>query len=554
MTNVDPSFEVPPENIDLRRYFFLLWQWVWAIALVAIVVGAVTYYMNWRITPVYQATTQLLVSDPPRSGVNSDTVVTGYYAANTYAEMHTDSPVLEQVATELNINKTARALKGAITVRVITNTQVLSVTVENTNPQEAADIANKLGTVFTQRIKDLQGARYLVSKDNLQVQIKDMETQIDQTNADRAAATDTAERDRLDTKLTQYRTIYSNLVTSYENVRLAEAQNQTTVVQVEPADVPLSPVRPQPARNGLLGALVGALLAAGVVVAIDALDDTMKDPAELSRRLGLPILGMIPFTETEKTGPVTKVEPRSPVSESYRSLRTNVMFANAARKLRRIVVTSPTPQDGKTTISTNLAIILAQGGQKVTLVDADMRRPRVHAVFGLDNKQGLSALFLKQVAMEEAILSTGIPNLGIIPSGAVPPNPAELLSSIRMEELLYEIQTTSETVIIDTPPVLSVTDSSVLIPYIDGILLVVQVGQTHNSAITQAVDNLRQVGANIVGLVVNGIKFSGSRYSYYYRSRYYSNYYHYSYSYSLDGKKKGSKRSSKEKTTDKPAV
>ena len=248
-------------------------------------------------------------------------------------------------------------------------------------------------------------------------------------------------------------------------MQLAEAQTNDTVTQVEPASVPGSPVRPKPLQSAMLAALVGAMVAAGGVVGIDALDDTMRDPTELSQRTGLPILGVIPFTKIEEKGLVTQLEPRSPISEAYRELRTNLQFSDAAKKLDRIVVTSPTPGDGKTTVASNLAVILAQSGRKVVLVDADLRRPMVHHVFDITSKPGLTGLFLKQVGIIEAARSVGVDNLVVVTSGVQSPNPAEMLGSERMKNLLGEIQQVAEVVILDTPPQLSVTDSSVLIPY-----------------------------------------------------------------------------------------
>jgi polysaccharide biosynthesis transport protein len=435
--------------------------------------------------------------------------------------------------------------KKAVTVSLLRDTQLLIVTVEDTNPTQAMNIANKLGTVFSKRIQELQGERYVVSKANLQTQILDMEKQLSQTSAESAAATDPAEKDRLDTKLTQYRAIYSNLVTSYEQVRLSEAQTNTTVVQVEPASIPLEPVRPRILMNTLLAGLVGLLLAAGGVVTNDALDDTLKDPAELARRTGLPIIGIIPFSEIEEQGPVTSIEPRSPVSESYRGLRTNIAYSAVTRQLRRIIVTSATPGDGKTTIATNLAVILAQSGRQVALIDTDLRRPHIHQAFKLSNRQGLTALFLKQLSLADALQNVGVVNLGVIVSGVLPPNPAELLGSERMSQIFKELESDHDMVILDTPPVLSVTDSSVMIPYIDGIIIVVKAGKTQISATLHAVTTLRRLGANILGLVINGVRFNDNRFSYYYRSHYYSSYYDYAQIHGNNGKSNKGKKNKK---------
>jgi capsular exopolysaccharide synthesis family protein len=545
MTNEEIETAYPVESFDPRRYLYLLIQWWWLIALVTVLAAGATFYLNKRSTPIYQAQTQLLVSDPSATtrGVSGDAMVTGYNYANTYAEMLVNRPVLEQTLNELGIKMKPEELKGAMTVNLVTDTQVINVTVEDANPTQAMNIANQLSAVFSKRIQELQGDRYAVSKANLQTQMSDMEAQVKQTSTERAAAVDAVEKDRLDTKLTQYRTIYSNLVTSYEQVRLAEAQTNTSVVQVEPAALPVSPVRPRTAQNTLLAGMVALVLAAGGVLVFDKLDDRLKDPAELARRAGLPVIGVIPFSQYEEEGPVTRVKPRSPVSESYRGLRTNLAYSAVTHPLRRIVVTSATPEDGKTTISTNLAIILAQGGKRVALVDSDLRKPRIHHALGLTNRKGLTSVFLKQISLVEALQDVGVEKLGVIASGVLPPNPAELLGSEQLDVILKELEVDHDMIILDTPPVLSVTDSTVMIPYVDGIILVVKAGQTRVSAALHAVTTLRQLGANILGLVINGVHFNDNRYAYYYRSRYYSSYYYYTQGYGPDGKPvKGSKK------------
>ena len=518
------------DNVDIRPYLYVFWHWAWLIILVAVLTGGITFLISTRITPVYQASTQLLVSQPPSASVGIsgvDTIVSGQLATRTYVEMLTNRPVLEQTIALLKIPISVNDLEKAVRVSLVQNTQLLNLTVEDTSRSRAAKIANALGEVFTQRIQDLESSRYAVSKKNLQDQITQMEKLIDQTTESLNATTDQSERDRLETKLTQYRTIYSSLVTSYEQVRLAEAQTNTTVVQVDPAVTPTTPVRPKPLQNGLLAAVVGVILSMGVIFAAAALDDTLKDPEELARQTGLTIIGIIPHDETASRGLVTQLEPRSPVSEAYRSLRTNIEYANAAHPLNRIVITSATPSDGKSTIAANLATVIAQGDKGISLLDADLRRPRVHSLMNLSQRSGLSDLFLQNtLVLNGQHQHTNINNLRVISAGKTPPNPADLLGSHRMKEVLDAAQKESAILIIDSPPVLSVTDAAVLSPLVDGFILVVKAGATQLSAIKQAVVQLRQIGANLIGLVVNDVRFDNSNYSYYYRSRYYSYYYH----------------------------
>ena len=270
------------------------------------------------------------------------------------------------------------------------------------------------------------------------------------------------------------------------------------------------------------------LLAAGAVFAGDTLDDTIKNPEELRRRFNLPILGMIAWHETPDNKPIAQVEPRSPTAEAFRALRTNITFAAVDRPLRRIMVTSPTPQDGKTTISSSLAVVLAQADKQVVLIDADLRRPKVHRKFGLHNRIGLTDLFVRPLdALSGIVKFVDIHGLAVITSGGLPPNPAELLTSQKMIDILDRLNQDFDIILIDTPPVLTVTDAAALAPAMDGVILVAKPGSTKLSTFQQSLVQLRSVGARVLGVVLNEVNPTSRKYGYYY-NRYYSKYsYHY---------------------------
>ena len=234
-----------------------------------------------------------------------------------------------------------------------------------TNPTLAASIANELTDVFSSQVQTIQAERFSVSKESLQAQIKDMEDQIDQATADLQVETDPGIRASLETKITQYRSIYSNLLLSYEQIRLSEAQTVSTVMPIDPATVPIKPIRPQILRNTALAAMVGFMLAIGVIFIIEALDDTIKTPDDVKKALELPVLGVIAKHESEDGKPITSISPRSPVSEAFRTLRTNVQYASIDNPLRTILITSTDPKEGKTTIVTNLGVVMAQSGRDV---------------------------------------------------------------------------------------------------------------------------------------------------------------------------------------------
>lgn len=230
--------------------------------------------------------------------------------------------------------------------------------------------------------------------------------------------------------------------------------------------------------------------------------------------------------------PIVQDDPKSPISESYRTLRTNIQFSNFDNNLHTLLITSSSPGEGKSTISSNLALAIAETGKKVLLIDCDLRRPSVHKKFNISNKIGLSNLLIEQYRFAEAAQQYKN-NLFILPSGTIPPNPAEMLSSKRMKTFLEEAKVNFDFIILDTPPVVSVTDAQVLSTLVDGILLVISVEQAEIPAVQKAIELLKYVNANIVGIVANKVKKSKNGYGYYY------------YYYGEDGQKKRKKKGKK---------
>jgi non-specific protein-tyrosine kinase len=281
----------------------------------------------------------------------------------------------------------------------------------------------------------------------------------------------------------------------------------------------------------MLAALVGLMVAAGIIFLVEFLDDTIRDPQEITRRWGIPVLGMIvSYKSSAGEELITVRHPRSPISEAFRSLRTNLQFAGNETPLRTLLVTSPSPSDGKTTIVANLASVIAQSGRNVVILDADLRRPRIHKMFQLSNRVGLTDQFIRtQDRFDGSLKSTEVANLHAITSGNLPPNPSELLSSARMSEIFKLLSDQFNTVIVDSPPTLLVTDAMVLAQHVDGVLLVVKPSVTKWAALRQAIEQLQHVKAKLLGIVVNDVNIGRSRY-YYYRGYYKQKYgkgYHY---------------------------
>jgi succinoglycan biosynthesis transport protein ExoP len=274
--------------------------------------------------------------------------------------------------------------------------------------------------------------------------------------------------------------------------------------------------------NTILASVVGLMLALGIVFLVEFLDDTLKTPEEVEHALGVPVLGFIAEMQYKGKGDEVYVtrQPRSPVSEAFRSLRTNLEYASVQKPIRTLIVTSPEPSEGKTTIAVNLAAIYSQGKRSVALVDADMRHPNVHRYMGLSNRDGLSNLFRDQSDVVKVSRNkVDLPKLTIITTGSLPPNPAELLGSDRMGWILEELQSIADMVVIDTPPSL-VADAQVLAAKVDAVLLVIKPGKTSAEAARSSMELYRRAGVRVVGVVLNRIPRN--------RSYYYGGYKYYS--------------------------
>ncbi len=324
-----------------------------------------------------------------------------------------------------------------------------------------------------------------------------------------------------------YNDTYRYLTTQLQAAQLASATIAPYTQVVEFATV-ASRVGITTRQRVVVGLLVGLFL--GVVIAffLEYLDQTIKSPSDVERALGIPVLGLIPLdARGTRQGPngrrrggivlISRAAPDDPTSEAYRALRTNVTYVSAEqRALQLICVTSPGPGEGKSTTAANLAITLAQQGAHVLLADADLRRPLVHRAFNLVQEPGLTDILVGATTLREAIRPNVIPGLDVLPGGALPPNPSELLGSEAMHRLLGELRSQYDTVVFDTPPALAVTDATVLGTSTDAVILVVRVGETDSVAAQRAVDVFRKVQARIAGSVLNGVQKTHDRYYYYY--------------------------------------
>lgn len=340
--------------------------------------------------------------------------------------------------------------------------------------------------------------------------------------------------DRLKTTLNLYQQIYISSINNLETLKLAKAQNTPTVMQVETAAKPTVPISPKPTETALLGAAIGLLITAAIVFLIEFLDDTLKTPDEIKAILEVPVIGFIgelkqnSKKEEDALGVYVAKNPRSPVAEAFRSLRTNLEYSSVDNPVKTILVTSSGESEGKSTIAANLAIVEAQSGKAVVIVDADMRRPKVHLQFSKPNRMGLSDVVTGKLGIDDVLKTYDqVENLSIITCGTIPPNPAELLGSERMSQTLKDLKMRFDVIILDTPPMI-VSDAQILSSKVDGLVYVVIPGQTRAITAMRPLEELRRIESKVLGVVAN--KIPRNRDYYYGGYNYYSPYSnHYSY-------------------------
>ncbi|MBL8058124.1 MAG: polysaccharide biosynthesis tyrosine autokinase, partial [Anaerolineales bacterium] len=316
----------------------------------------------------------------------------------------------------------------------------------------------------------------------------------------------------------------SSLQTNYATLLATSSQNAINTLSVfESAALPTEPISSNAMLIVALAAASGAALAVGAAYLIELLDNTYKNADEVSQAVPFPIIGHIGELERERGGSILTVaeRPLGPVAEGFRSLRTNLEFVGVDRPLKTIVITSANAGDGKSSVALNLALMMAQSDKRVVLLDADLRRPSLHRVLGIPNREGLSDLFRGRLHLDDVLRPGKVPRLQIITSGTVPPNPTELLSSQRMDQILDELKGVADVVIVDSPPFF-VADAWVLASKVDGVLFVVRPGYTRRNMVRTAVEQFQRINARVIGVALNrlsrprGLYTPGAYMSYYY--------------------------------------
>lgn len=486
-------------EMTLRDYWRVIVRrrWIVVIGVLATTIPATALAMIQE--PVYEASAQMLIrSLPGESLFGSD--YTGYVDPERVVQ--NEISVLEgevvyaRVKQNLGLTDDPPGASGASSDA----SDLITVSVQSGDPDTAAELANAYIQAYidTKRTQAVNGLA--TAGNELQTKITEFQTQIDSIDGQISdSAGDTAALESQRRALLDQQGVFKETL---NKLQVDSALSSGNAELVAPALSPLDPVAPNPKRTAMLALVVGLLLGLGAAFLIDYLDDSIRTPDDIAKLGGeLPVIAVVPIDQPPDHRPIAISRPDDFAVESYRTLRTNVQFLGLERDVRVVQITSALPGEGKTTTATNLAVVIAQTGNSVVLVDGDLRKPRVHRVFGIDGTFGLTDNLVGEAV--DMTVQTVNDHLAVIVSGRVPPNPSEMLSGRRMDAFIDELKGRYDYVIVDSAPTLAVSDSVALSRHVDGVLIVVQAGRASLPQLRQTVAALEQVSAPILGVVLN---------------------------------------------------
>lgn len=513
--------------MELRQYFSVFWKWLWLIALSTLIAAGAAYYATSQQPKTYQSSATLLVGQSFQNiNPNPGDLSTSTQLAQTYVQILKTTAVLQGAIDATGIRMSPDTLGDRVSASLIPGTQLIELRVTDTDPQRTQVLANELAHQLTLQGPAAQAREVEQQREFLQGQIDELRGKIqDAQNSvgtlQQEIQVSTSARDIQD-KQDQITSLQSQINTwrqSFSNLlNLLSPRTPNYVSVLDPAKVPTTPIGPNIGLNVLLAGLIGFILATATAFLFEYLDDTIKTSDDVERALGLTTVGLIaPISSKKGSRLVTMNEPRSLITEAYRVLRTNIQFAGLDKPVSKILVTSAGPTEGKSVTAANLAIVMAQAGFKTVLIDGDLRKPSQHRLFEVANDFGLTNCLLSHSTPDGFLRPTRVEGLKLLTTGALPPNPAEILGSASMLALLDKLESEYQIIVLDSPPILPVADAAILTRHTDGVLLVIDANRTRREAPRRAMNIISNAGGRIIGVVLNRVNPRGSGYAYYYR-------------------------------------
>lgn len=497
--------------MDIHTQLKIVRRWLPVLILSVVAAGGLAFAYSSVQDKVYEARTLLIVGQS-LSGVNPqyNELLVSQRLSATYAAIATQHEIMAGVVKDVGLSDSPEVLATRISVAASADTALLTITARDRTAEGAAKVANAVAAGLIQASPAVGGAEMALGKS--------LEQDIASVRADIASTQDqiqtlSAKPDRTPAEEGQLQTLEGRLVSLHSTYAAllsfvsSQAANLLTVVQ--PALPPSSPIAPRPLFNAALAAILALMVVSALAFMIEYLDDAVKDPERVTETLGLPTLGIVermrgggdrrPFYRL-----AALLYPLSRAAEAYRTVRANLEFAAVDRPIRSLLIASAVPGEGKTVTAANLALVAAQSGRRVLLVDADLRRPGIHDIFGLPQGRGLTDLIRDPSLVPGNLFqTTEQENLFILTSGPLPPNPTELLASQRTKILFMALAGAHDLLILDSPPVQLFTDAPVISSYVDGTLMVVEARRGRRTQLRHAHEALERAGATVLGVVLN---------------------------------------------------
>lgn len=543
------------EGLELYRYWQVLWRHKWVVLLAVIVVFVATVVFTYRQSPVYSASSKVLISPPaylyPYTMTGQILSSQGlpysrdlpYYInyLENYRVWLTSGVMMDKIRERVeslypkveSLYPESEQIPFSISVSVIKDTSIFSIEIEAGDPELSKVAANASAQVLVEENWKTFASGLKTASELMEKQIQTPLEALDRLRAG-------PDSPGIDLGPTD---------DEEPEGQLWQASQLNNVRIMDYATTPTFPIRPRKKQNAALGLLVGVMLGGGLAFFLEYLDTSVRTIEDVEKYLSWPVLGIIPrFDQTSQaktshsdSQPVMSKLPKSVSAESYRTLRTNIQLTNLDHPPKSLIITSAAPLEGKSTTALNLAVALAQKESKVLLIDADLRKSVIHKLLRLDNSTGLADAILNHSRLEAAVKRpNNIDNLWVLTSGSIPSNPSELLGSSGMKALMEQVTKEYDYVILDTPPLISVSDGAILASQADGVLLVISPGKVKREIVLRTKELLERIGTPVLGCVFNGVEPSHSNYYYYYN--------YYRYYASPEGEEEVGKRKKKKRS------
>jgi non-specific protein-tyrosine kinase len=505
------------DYIQVKHIVAVLIRLIWLVIVLAIIGAVGGYLMSQKQTPVYEATTTILVGEILEStDLNRTDILTSELVATTYAEMVRRQPVMEGVVGSLGLDQDWRQLKSQVRVNLIEGTQLIQINVESSTPSKAQLIADEIATQlisFSPSQNQLQGtdntqAFVQQQLENLQARLESGENRRAQLDMQLANTRSTEKLDEIQGEID----VLDNLLTEWENnytqllIFLGNRQSPNNLTIIEPAQASTNQIRPNIRLYVLIGSGVGIFLAISLIFLLDYFDDSIKSVDEIQHGFNTQSLGSVPkisgFDNESKLAVIQ--DYLTSTSEVFRLIGGNLQLYNKVGSQKTFIVTSPNQSEGKSLINASLGTVLAQSGLSTIIVDANLRRPVVHELFHLENKKGLIDIISQErFSINEYLQDTQTENLRILTVGKTELNPSGLLMEQKVHQIITSLKKQADVILFDSSSVLDNADSMFLSTQMDGVILVVASKHTKKDQLKKSIQNLEIAGANISGIVFN---------------------------------------------------